>query len=505
MLGRSDAWAALLAFALIWAGLWGVLALGRRLPSREGRDGLCVAALLLLLLDVVTLHGNALTERRYTHDLLALWNAVGSVGHIGVGVALLLALALAARIRRPIARSAWVVLAVFGVFGATTAAQLAFAGLTGTEVAADAAHDRPAAAAQEARPRVVWLLFDELDQRAVFDDGLGGLPHLAALAARGVRVDHALPAGQHTLDSVPDLWTGIDFTSAEAVGPAKLRLRRRDLGATDGGVKDGGVPDGGVTDVGVPDGGVTDGGVTDWGATPTFASDVNAAGGHVALAGWYHPYCDLFAADATRCRFVTAGVVHSRAGLPFAARVIDDLASVAPWSWRQRAIAANVALSGFARAWAVDPSVDVAYIHLPLPHEPFTWDAEAGAPVLWRSFFGGYEANLQWVDAIVGDVDAALAASPLAGRTTIVISADHGWRSAPALAGRPVDTRVAWVVVPPRGPAQRVEAEIPARTIGPMVTALAAGNLPAETGAIAGWLRAHASAAVPPTAPTPPR
>lgn len=473
-LGPTDALAAALALVVLSAGLFGASRLlSPRLPPAVGQ-ALGLAALGLLVVHVATLGGNALSERQHTGAWLPRWQRLVPWGPGLLAAALAVLGAAGWWLRGPVLTGARWVLGVLGGFGVWTLGLLLWAAISGLPPASEPPVDGPASApvaTQRPRPppstasgqRVVWLLFDELDHRAAFEEHLAALPNLRVLRDRGVLATQAYQAGEHTLDTVPDMFTG---QRLEAVRP----LGRRALQVT---------PRGGRRAL--------------WHRLPTWAHAAHAAGQRVGIAGAYHPYCRLYGGEAADCVQATVGVAHTRGGLPLATRVLADLATLDLLRPRRAAIAANVAVLAAGRRQALDADLDVTFMHVLLPHEPFTWDVDRAQPQVWTGWSEGYRSNLRWVDHWLGGLRRALAASPLGASTTLVISADHGWRASQALAGRPPDRRVALLVVPPgsAGAARRVDRPISARAVGPLVQALALGELPARADAIARWLGAR--------------
>ena len=75
---------------------------------------------------------------------------------------------------------------------------------------------------------------------------------------------------------------------------------------------------------------------------------------------------------------------------------------------------------------AADPSIGLALIHLPVPHPP-TFYTQPGTH---REEPPGYRQGLVLADRILGELRRALEGSGLAPRTALLVSSDHGWRTA---------------------------------------------------------------------------
>jgi hypothetical protein len=76
------------------------------------------------------------------------------------------------------------------------------------------------------------------------------------------------------------------------------------------------------------------------------------------------------------------------------------------------------------RHLVTDDTINLAFVHLFLPHPPGLYDRKTG-----RVRMGGsYIDNLALADRSLGDLLAALAQTPSANQTTLIISSDHSWR-----------------------------------------------------------------------------
>jgi len=77
---------------------------------------------------------------------------------------------------------------------------------------------------------------------------------------------------------------------------------------------------------------------------------------------------------------------------------------------------------------AQDPSIGLALLHLPIPHPPAIYDRSQGTwspagPV-------GYLDNLALADRALGELRTCLDRAGLTAYTAILVSSDHGWRTA---------------------------------------------------------------------------
>jgi len=86
-------------------------------------------------------------------------------------------------------------------------------------------------AARTGRPRVIWILFDELSYEQVYESRFPGLqlPSFDALAAQSTVFTHTIPAGIFTGDVLPSLMTGepVDATRASSDGKVAVYTQPR--------------------------------------------------------------------------------------------------------------------------------------------------------------------------------------------------------------------------------------------------------------------------------------
>ena len=78
-------------------------------------------------------------------------------------------------------------------------------------------------------PRVVWVVFDELEQRALFEKRPKGinLPAFDRLRRESVTASHAEAPGHETERSIPSYLTGRIVTRALVTGPNRLLMESR--------------------------------------------------------------------------------------------------------------------------------------------------------------------------------------------------------------------------------------------------------------------------------------
>jgi hypothetical protein len=252
--------------------------------------------------------------------------------------------------------------------------------------------------------RVVWVLFDEMSYDQVFDHRWPGLnlPNLDRLRAQSVTFSQMQPDGYFTERIIPSLLLGTpvaDARSTEA-GVLQYQSAKGDPWKT-------------------------------FDENATLFADARRQGWTTGISGDYNPYCRMLADQLNSCamRLIVFGEHLSRdkstlenVTAPFQAawaRTVHKPFEPAPSE-------ADVfaAMMTSARQLVTDDNIDLAFAHLYLPHPPGFYDRKTG-----RVRIGGsYIDNLALADRSLGDLLHALAQTPSASQTTVIISSDHSWR-----------------------------------------------------------------------------
>lgn len=362
--------------------------------------------------------------------------------------------------------------------------------------------------AQPGQPatRVIWLLFDEFDQRMAFDERPGSLqlPELDRLRAESFAASRAERAGGTTDVAIPGLTTGMQVDAALGEGPDRLRL---------------------FTPA-APDG-------VDWRRSPNLFQQARARGWNAAIAGWYHPYCRIFGDSLADCSSALHGEailvlrkerLVAKAGLAGAVPLLfrmqaemlisrlrgapaEDAWLAAMGVQYQREQAAYHELYRQVRERALplitNPSVDLVYTHWPVPHPPGIWDRRKKQ--FSNSADSDYLDNLDLVDRTVGEVRRELESRGLWESTVLIVTADHGYRPAEwahmpgasselrALAAKGESTAVPLIVKMPGAAQPMVENNpFPATLLKDMTIALLGGEIRDARG-LAEWIAARRS------------
>jgi len=272
-----------------------------------------------------------------------------------------------------------------------------------------------------ASSRVLWIIFDELDQNLAFAGrpSTVKLPELDRLRSESVYATHAYPPAPLTYMSMPALISGRLVSRVTPISADELMID------FDG--QRNSVP---------------------WSQQPSVFSVARQSGFTTGLAGWSHPYCEVIGASLTKCDEVkeksgaqitigasmflqAAGLISTvplvpQASLPLIQR-IGFLNRIVTKTERQKYTVRYQHVLQSALTAATDRDLDLILVHSPMPHPPGIYDrAKQEFTLDSRS---SYLDNLALVDRTVGELRRAMESAGTWQNTTVLISADHWWRT----------------------------------------------------------------------------
>jgi hypothetical protein len=261
---------------------------------------------------------------------------------------------------------------------------------------------------QSETARVVLLIFDELDERVAFRERPASvmMPELDRLRNQVFVASSAYPPAPKTLQSIPALLNGRLIAAAEAHDETTLITHQNG--------EERAVP---------------------WRAEASLFAETAATGLATGLVGIYHPYCQILGASIQDCRDLRDELDdHGGFGANTARALLLALEAV-PGLFRPLARATKLRnhlirytfVLREGREVAADPGFDLVYIHLPVPHPPGIYDRVSRR--LTNSSRSSYLDNLALTDHAFGDLRRAMEASGVWDRSTVIITADHWWRS----------------------------------------------------------------------------
>lgn len=363
--------------------------------------------------------------------------------------------------------------------------------------------DRPSAPPLPQRatgaPRVIWMIFDELDEHLAFEKRPAylELPELDRLRGESVFATQAEETSTFTAIALPSLIAGRVFSNAQALDADTLEL----------------IPRGQSQEV-------------DWRNEPSVFTRARAIGVNSALSGWHHPYCRVLGDQLVDCFAVPS--THSSSGLAEEALASQTgVWATVGWlyHWQLMSIR-NILLHhdpgtenlrdietqrgqqkqyfeirDHAYQYAADPRVGLLLIHFPTPHLFPIYNRRERNFHITGSL--DYFDNVALVDRTVGELRHALEQAGLADRTALLLTADHGLRPGAwigrigwtkeldRLTGRRPPSVVPFILKLP-GQQEPIEVQTPFSNVVAGDLALAVLNGQVSTaGQAAVWLNAH--------------
>jgi hypothetical protein len=307
--------------------------------------------------------------------------------------------------------------------------------------------------------RIVWLVFDELDQRLTFEERPTGLelPGLDRLRRESLYADAARAPAGATEISMPALITGRPVVAVTPTGPNDLELT------------------------------VADGKPVRF-TDATVFSRARALGYDSAVIGWSLPYPRMLGRSVGIADW-RPSVAHEQArGDTFARALWNQWGTLAPLVHVRRLSAQRVAeLGDLAIRTAADDRFGLVLLHLPVLRTPGLYDRAAGR-LTARNFSAtdtAYVDNLALADRFLTDLRRGLERTRLDDRTWLVVSSARWATPRP---GGSVDHRVPFLVRPPeggRGP--HVDVAFNTLATQDLVLAILRGTVSGTDG-VAGWL-----------------
>ena len=356
-------------------------------------------------------------------------------------------------------------------------------------------------------PRILWMVFDELDFRVAFAERPNSvnLPELDRLANESLFASNAYPPAGETLLSLPALISGKLVSEVHREGPDKLIIKYGD-----------------------------DQPAVSWGSQPNIFSQARAEGFNTALFGWYHPYCRIIGNDLTQCAwqglmpvaeinrllrgdntaqstwncFVDSVVEHVRTGaltIPFGYLIFKPAAiDFADVLRKDDLLYLDNTLQRTIEA-ANNKELGLILTHWPIPHPPNIFDRKTHQ--ISTAPDHSYLDNLELADETLGKVRKAIEEKGNWDDMVILVSSDHWWRPSwkkqlvwtaedEKTMRSDLDRRVPFILKMPGTGTQEIRYDTPFNTVltHDLLLAILNGEV-SDTKAAANWLDQHRSIA----------
>ncbi len=279
-------------------------------------------------------------------------------------------------------------------------------------------------------PHIVWIIFDELEQRTAFINRPAEitLPEFDRFKSQSLSSSNAYPPNKFTLASLPALTIGRPVTDSTPLAPNECELK------LDTGEK------------------------VRWSEAANVFSQARAEGFSTGLAGWYLPYCRVIGSSLDWCAWVPVidpvnpaldQLTLSRAlwislrtaafRIPLVFRLLESRYG------RQRQLEHREEFVRVANASRelLKQDLNLKLLHYPIPHHPYIYDAKTHSFSADKK--SGYEDNLVLADRTLGEIRAILERAAKWDSSVVVVTADHWWRLAEPVNGQQ-DQRVPFMI-----------------------------------------------------------
>ena len=268
------------------------------------------------------------------------------------------------------------------------------------------------------RPRIVWLLLDELSYQQLYKSRFPGLelPAFDQLAAQSTIFTDVSPIGEYTRFVLPSLFTGLPSDEIR-VSARGLLLSLHD-------------PATGKWNTFLPD--------------QTVFQDALDAGYNTGIAGWYNPYCRIMPQVLDRCfwtyrQFTPANLSPNRSltidllrPLHYLFLDIKHLFGRGPGAPNDELRNLRQHTSDYRSLLAAgdadlaDPSIDFLFLHMPIPHPYGIYDRSHET---FATHHTSYIDNLALCDEYLAHVRKILEQQNQWDSTTFIVMGDHSWRT----------------------------------------------------------------------------
>lgn len=342
---------------------------------------------------------------------------------------------------------------------------------------------------QSKTKRVVWIVFDEFDERVAFKERPTTLwlPEFDRFRLRSLVASSAYPPAGDTAKSIPALLNGKRVSSITSGAEKTLTLWNENERQP-----------------------------VIWDPGMTLFAETASEGITNSLVGTYYPYCATLDVSIDDCRDfrryrdsegfrkrITRAMVMALDAVPLSFRLwlrkfqLENEIERYEFSLRE-----SISL-------AADPGFQLVFIHFPVPHQPGIYDRPSGR--LDISSKHSYLDNLALADASFGSLRRAMEQSGVWDESTVIVTSDHWWRTylwstgphwtpedQQISAGREPDHRVPFMVKL-SGSNQQLPYDRPFNTvtIRKMVMAILKGSVRTEA-ELAQWLDRNAVGPVAP-------
>jgi hypothetical protein len=331
----------------------------------------------------------------------------------------------------------------------------------------------PPGPARPDRPRVVWMIFDEMDYRLVFEQRPPGFqyPEFDRIRGQSLFATNAYPPADCTIHSMPSIIFGRQIAMvsfADTCSPVTTFADNGEVSTLLG--------------------------------QPSVFSAARALGFNTAVVGWYLPYDRLLGDGLNFCDWYAYPYFELARADTYRANIAAQLRSQAEaFNIRQIFVDLHRRSLQTSMTLATNSIYGLTLLHLTAPHLPGIYRADRNQFTIWgMPKAGGYFNNMGLANHELGEIRRAMEASGEWNKTWIILSADHSWRGANIYDGRR-DYRVPYCVKPPgTNDALIYPRQFNTIATHDLILAILRGEATNQQD-VAGWLDAHGKPTLPNT------
>jgi hypothetical protein len=273
--------------------------------------------------------------------------------------------------------------------------------------------------------RVIWIIFDELDSRLLFENRPARIhtPHFNALREHSLFADHVKSPARNTISAIPSLLLAKRIPQDDDIDLDIRPVAVRFDGCSQ---------------------------FTTFRSQPNIFRRVRALGINTAVSGWYHPYCRMFRNDLSACASAVGAetsvailqeLLRDRPIYAKAAYLTNWQARQLPFNQRLHWISPMPGQAAYLRQILInklefvlqngermlqDRKLQFVFLHIPSPHPPGIWNTRKDT--FTTSNQANYADNLELADMILGRIRRILEETGDWDRATILVSSDHPYR-----------------------------------------------------------------------------
>lgn len=315
------------------------------------------------------------------------------------------------------------------------------------------------------QPRVLWIIFDETDQRLAFEQRPAGLqlPELDRLRNESFSATNAYPPGDDTFHSMPQLILGRRASSVTIKNASDLRITLAD------------------TDE-----------VTSWSKLPSLFTSARDMGVNTALVGWYHPYSRLLNGALNYCAWYPFPTFECVRASTFSDALIREI-NCLKGAVHRRQLHVDLVRASIreSQSLVTNGTYGLILLHLAMPHKPGIYLPDKDRmTVFGMSKTTGYFNNLILVDRTFGNMRRAMETSGQWDKTWVIVSTDHSWRESKLYDGKR-DLRIPFLIKAP-GDNKAITYSPRLNTVltHDLILAILRGEITGQDSAVT-WLDAH--------------